>query len=91
MYTPRFINSKYIIKSFMKYDTLPGVVVCAVLVVSTRLNLFYSPIICFTYIHKHIQFNTITYKQKGKRVEPQVLKRIYGSPLCVHYTKEYKG
>jgi len=29
-----------------------------------------------------MQFNTITYKQKGKRVEPQVLKLIYGSPLA---------
>ena len=45
------------------------------------LNLFYSPIVCWFYIYKHIlQFNTITCKQKGKRVEPQVLKRIYGSP-----------
>jgi len=28
-----------------------------------------------------MQFNTITCKQKGKRVDPQVLKLIYGSPL----------
>ena len=35
----------------------------------------------FFYIYKHIQFNTITYKQKGKGVEPQVRKPIYGSPL----------
>jgi len=34
----------------------------------------------FFYIYKHIQFNTITCKQKGKRVEPHVLKLIYGSP-----------
>ena len=28
-----------------------------------------------------MQSNTITCKQKGKRVEPQVLKLMYGSPL----------
>jgi len=44
------------------------------------LNLFYFPIVLFFYIYKHIQFNTITCKQKGKRVEPHVLKLIYGSP-----------
>jgi len=47
------------------------------------LNLLYFPIVilfCF-YIYKHIQFKTITFKQKGKRVEPQVLKLIYGSTL----------
>jgi len=33
------------------------------------------------YIYKHIQFNTISCKQKGKRVKPHVLKLIYGSPL----------
>ena len=32
------------------------------------------------YIYKHVQFNTIICKQKGKRVEPHVLKRIYGPP-----------
>ena len=35
----------------------------------------------FLQIYKHIQFNTITYKQKGKRVEPQVLRLIYATPL----------
>ena len=38
-------------------------------------------VVVFFYIHKRIQFNKITCKQKGKRVEPQVLKLIYGSPL----------
>ena len=32
-----------------------------------RLNLFFIPQLFFTNIHKHIQFNTLTYKQKGKR------------------------
>ena len=47
---------------------------------AVSFNLFDSPIV-FTNIHKHIQFNTITYKQKGKRVEPQILKLIYATPL----------
>ena len=47
------------------------------------LNVFYFPIVfsCFFFIYKYMQSNTITCKQKGKRVEPQVLKLMYGSPL----------
>jgi len=47
-----------------------------------RLVLTYLiPQLLFTNIHKHIHFNTITYKQKGKRVEPQILRLIYATPL----------
>jgi len=35
------------------------------------------------YIYKHIQFNTISCKQKGKSVKPQVLKCIYGAKVCL--------
>ena len=35
------------------------------------------------YIYKHLQFNTMSCKQKGKSVKPQVLKLIYGSPLVM--------
>ena len=49
---------------------------------------FYSLIltyfISFFYIYNHIQFNTISCKQNGKKVEPQVLKLIYGSPLLLY-------
>ena len=45
------------------------------------LNVFYFPIVFVVfYIYKPIQFNKITCKRNGKRVEPQVLKLIYGSP-----------
>jgi len=40
-------------------------------------------LISLVYIYKHIQFNTITYKQKGKRVEPPVLKLIYSSLISL--------
>ena len=44
------------------------------------LNVFYFPIVFVVfYIYKPIQFNKITCKRNGKRVEPQVLKLIYGS------------
>ena len=49
---------------------------------SSSLSVFYFPIVfLFLYIYKHIQFNTITCKQKGKKVESQVLKLINVSPL----------
>ena len=49
---------------------------------SSSLSVFYFPIVfLFLYIYKHIQFNTKTCKQKGKRVESQVLKLINVSPL----------
>jgi len=34
---------------------------------------------------KHIQFITITCKQKDKRVEPHVLKVIYGSSIILQF------
>ena len=40
------------------------------------LNVFYFPIFFKNiYIYKHIQFNTMSCTQNGKRVEPQVLKK----------------
>jgi len=44
---------------------------------------FIFQLFIFINIHKHVQFNTITYKLKGKRVEPQVLKLIYVSLLVL--------
>ena len=53
---------------------------------------YFIPQLLFTNLHIH--FNTITYTQKGKRVELQVLKLIYCSPnfcnmWCVRFTHIY--
>ena len=70
---------------YNKYRTLLSKSVI-VHVILFSLNVFYFPIVfvCFLHIYKHIQFNTISCKQKGKKVKPHVLKQlIYGSPPSI--------
>jgi len=49
---------------------------CLLFVCFLLVQTYFIPQLFFTNMHKHLQINTITNKQ---RVEPQVLKLIYGS------------